>query len=156
MAVAAVVAGGDDAGKPAHLGRTGKEIDAVAYLGLAEAGRVLQWHADMHAGRVGGGDILVQPAEVVDARRGLDGGPVPLQPGPFHARGRDPSLVPPDRETVGAGIGGVGTRRRLEPGEPQQAQQESGAEDCNGTTGTSDGPSIHGIVVAQRSTKWTS
>src|SRR5256885_12782694 len=126
MAVAAVVAVGDDAGKPANLGRTRKEIDAVAYLGLAKAGRVLQWHADMRAGRVGGWNILVQAAEVVDARGGLDGGPVPLQPGPFHARGRDPSLVPPDRETVGAGIGRVGTRRRLEPGEPQQAQQEIG------------------------------
>src|SRR2546426_3832825 len=152
----AVVAGGGDGGKGAHLGGTWKEIHAVAHLGLAEAGRVLQGDADVHAGRVGSRDILVQAGEVVAAGRGLDAEPVPLQPGPLHARGRNPSLIAPDREAVRAGVCRIGPRRRLEAGESQQAQQESGAEDCEGATDTTDGPSIHGTVVAQRSQKWTS
>ena len=156
MAIVAVVAGGDDAGKRAHLGRAGKEIHAVANLGLAEAGGVLQGDADVHTGRVRSRDILVEAGEVVDAGRGLDGEPVPLQPGPLHARRRNPSLIAPDRKAIRAGIRRIGTRGRLQPGESQQAQQESGAADCQGAAGTPDGPSIHGIVVAQRSSKWTS
>src|SRR2546430_12326092 len=83
----AVIAGGDDTGKGAHLGGGGKEIHAVTNLGFAETGGVLDRDRDVQAGRGGGRHIPIQAGEVVEPRRGLARGPRPLQPNPFDAPG---------------------------------------------------------------------
>ncbi len=101
VAIATVIAGGEHPGKRAHLGRTGKEVHPVADLRFPEAGSVLDRHSDVHTGRGGGRHIGVQAREVVNAGRRLHRRPVPLQPSPFHARGRDPPLIAPDRKPVG-------------------------------------------------------
>ena len=152
-----VVAGGDDGGEAAHLAGAGKEVHAVADLGLAKGGGVLNGYGNAHARGVRPGNIGIHAVPAVDAGRGFDRRPVPLHPGPLHPGGRNAVLVAPDRKTIRVGVvGGIGPHRCLELGASQQAQQESGAEDCDGAADTPDGPSIHGTVVAQRSRKWTS
>ena len=152
----AVVAGGHDAGKAAHLVRPGKQIDAVADLGLAEARCILDRHGGVDASGVGTRDILVEPGEVVDPGGGFDGGPVPLQADPLDARGRDPILITPDGKPVGVEGGRIGPLRHRKRCEPEQAQQYCSAEDCGCTNDPPDGPSIHGTVLAQPGMKWRS
>src|SRR5438874_127447 len=113
MSVFPVVARGEDSGKGADLARPRKEIDPVAYLGLVEAGRILNRYGYVHASGVRPGDILVQAGEVIDPRRGLQGVPLPLQPRPLYARSCDAVLVTPDGKAIWIGGGGIGNGWRL-------------------------------------------
>ena len=155
MPAPAVVASRNDAGKGAHLIGTGKEIDAVANLRQAKAWCILERNCGVDAGRVGARDILVQPAEVVDAGRGFDRRPVPLQANPLDARRGHPVLIAPDGKAIRVQDRGARGCGRLDDGNAQQAQQQSGAED-GGTVDSTDGPSSHATVVAQRWMKCSS
>src|SRR2546425_11357940 len=63
---AAVVAGREDGGEGAHFSRPWKEVNAVAILGFAEAGCVLDDDRNLDAVSVRLGHRLVERAEVVD------------------------------------------------------------------------------------------